>query len=524
MGASIVFRAERVVILVAIALIAAISIFGFASGLFGSFSNGLSATVDPQIYAPQQNIGVLNQNATFIVTVSNSLTSSVAGVIALSAGAQTVITQQFALAPGQSETYHLSTNLYTIGEWTMTVSTADTVLHPYSFVVEQNTDAADSLLTANSTAQQQTFWLIAGPLLAALIGLAPGTYGLYLRRKDRRPAVLVQRFKKGTYWFVRVTSTKGYVQKCLVFHGERQLALKDPANEQVFETTLGPGGSASYRFEGLTPIPDGDFTQITVKNDKSRLFRRPFSDLPIGEGISGPVSPETTRVEEEGRRAHLLKIKKEVFQPIIAAVDQLIVDDFRTSEITGVVINNKDDPMPKWNLTLFMTPVQILVGAASDSVMFNDLLYQDLGNHFPDLKTQVQNAERTVESKGSHAMQLRWQLAMKIFELTKPEVDVIKADGSYHPMGVTVSAGLMVFTGTPEGIWPNIHAIAEKQGILKILERLKGDPEVMRLAREWNNERREVEDELLHLREALRKEVESERRLQGVCLLLPLPS
>ena len=116
--ASVLLRAEKLLILVAVTLIAAVSIFGFVAGIFGSFSHGISVAVDPQIYSPQQNIGVLNQNATFTVTVSSSLSSSVTGTTVISAGSQTVLTQGFSLLSGQSETYRLSTTLYTVGERT----------------------------------------------------------------------------------------------------------------------------------------------------------------------------------------------------------------------------------------------------------------------------------------------------------------------------------------------------------------------------------------------------------------------
>lgn len=267
-------------IFVGVALIAAIVIAGFVFGLLGTITNGVSATVNPEVYAPQQNIGVLNQNATLLVTISNSRSTPVTGTVVLAAGATTVRNQSFALAAGQSQEFTMSTPLFTTGEWTIAVTTGDgTVLHPYSFIVEQNKDAADSLLTANSTAQEQTQLLILGPLAAAVIGIIPGSYSLYLRRKDREEKVMVVKFKVGAYWFVRVRCMKDWISKCSVLHGDQRLAVKDSPDQKRFEVPLTAGGAENFRFEGEAPVPENDPTEIKVMDKGHLIFRRPFEDL-----------------------------------------------------------------------------------------------------------------------------------------------------------------------------------------------------------------------------------------------------
>lgn len=269
-----------ILMVITITLIAAFAIAGFTSGLFGTLTNGVGATVNPGVYAPKQNIGILNQNATFVVTISNSRSTSVTGTVALAAGATTVRNQSFVLAAGQSQAFIMSTPLFTTGEWTITVATGDgTVLHPYSFIVEQNTDAANSLLTANSTAQEQTLLLIVGPLAAAVIGIIPGGYSLYLRRKDRAEKVMVVKFKAGAYWFIRVRCMKDWISKCSVFHGDKRLAVKEPAGKERFEVSLSAGNVENFRFEGGAPVPENDPTVIKVLDERHTIFRKPFRDL-----------------------------------------------------------------------------------------------------------------------------------------------------------------------------------------------------------------------------------------------------
>lgn len=267
-------------ILMAAVLIAAIAILGFTTGLFGTFTGGVGATVNPEIYAPGQNIGVLNQNATFLISVGNNRSTPIAGTVVLTAGATAVRNQSFTLAPGKSQEFTLSTPLFTTGEWTITVTVSDgTVLHPYSFIVEQNEDAANSQLTADNLAQEHTLLLIVGPLVAAVIGVIPGGYSLYLRRKDRLEKVMVVRFRVGAYWFIRVRCMKDWISKCSVFCGDRILAVKDSPGQERFEVSLTAGDGENFGFEGAVPVPENDPTEIKVMDEDHLIFRRPFKDL-----------------------------------------------------------------------------------------------------------------------------------------------------------------------------------------------------------------------------------------------------
>ncbi len=169
------------VVVIVVTLVASITIGAFVFGLFGSSTSGLSVSVFPEIYAPQRNIGVLNQQANFVVNVANNRASSVNGTIILSAAGQVAQTQPFTVASGSSKEYTLSTPLYTTGEWIFTVKAGDTLLHPYSFEVVQNTDAADFALTQNSTIQQQTCtassglsWLLLLPRQASTACISGG--------------------------------------------------------------------------------------------------------------------------------------------------------------------------------------------------------------------------------------------------------------------------------------------------------------------------------------------------------------
>ena len=515
-----------IVIVAAIVLLGAFALSGFMLGLLGTYAQGIGASVDPRIYAPQQAIGVLNQNATFIVTVSNSQSNAVSGTVELSAGGTVVRNQSFSLASGQASTFNLSTPLFTTGEWTITVATPTITLHPYSFVVEQNTDAADSQLTANSNAQEQTLLLIVGPVAAALIGIVPGAYSLYLRRQDRHARVMVQRFKEGAYWFIRVNCMKDFVEKCVVTYGDQKLALKEPPTQTRFEVSLRPGGGENFRFNVPTPPSDNDSTSITVLDDRTTLFKRQFKDITMGEVVSGPTPAEKARVEEEARKSHWSSLRERCIMPTVAGIDYLL-NQFRSSDMVQVSINKGDEVMPKWNLSLFTTPVTIgtlyqTPGLAGGVIaQFDEVLFQDLANHYPQLKGKIDNAQMIVKAKGSRTMQLRWGLGMQVFRITKPKIDTMKFDGSIYPMGTSLATGILALTDTPPEMWPSIHEAAERTGILSVVEALRADSAVMDLAREYESNRKAVETELVTLRNELGKALEWEKRLPGNCEYLP---
>jgi len=270
------------VLIVAASLIAFAAVAGYVFGIFGQSLQGLNVTVVPEIYAPQQSIGVLNQNATFVVTLSNNRNTTISGALMLNAAGQVVQNRTFELGPGKSTAYTLTTTLYTLGQWTLTVATSGTVLHPYSFVVEQNTLTADYKLASNGVSQEQTLLSAAG-IVVGLLAAAPGIYGLYLRRQDVRNRVMVQRFKEGAYWFIRVNCMKDFIQKCIVMYGERKLAVKEPPTESRFELSLGPGGGENFRFEGALPVPDNDSTLIRVLDGKLTLFKKTFKEITVAK-------------------------------------------------------------------------------------------------------------------------------------------------------------------------------------------------------------------------------------------------
>ena len=344
--------------------------------------------------------------------MTNSQGAPVNGTIILNAAGQVALSQHFELGAGKAATYSLTTPLYVTGEWTITVATSDTVLHPYSFVVEQNQGSADSLLSSNAVTQEQ-IW-IAG-IAAVATGITAG--GVFI----------------------------------------------------------------------------------------------------------GPNLAERARRKEEARKSHFAKIKMNCLIPIGDTAATLLEQNFVISDMFGVVINSVNDPMPRRTFSLFPNRPSGISWKSAElpEGTFDKVLYLDLGHHFPELKAQIDEAQKTLSVRGSHAMELRWQVAMKILVLAKPTIDTMKPDGSVSLMGATIAGGLMFLTGTPADLWPSMFDALKRGNLMPVVEWLKANKELMDTVNQYEVERKFVEGDLAALVSALGKALESERRLPGRCEYLP---
>ena len=171
------------VLLIAATLISALAVAGFVFGLFGSFG-GLSAKITPDIYAPSQNVGVLNSVANFSVSISNKTPNDVSGAVNLTAGAVLVTSQPFVIHGGKTILLTLSHELTTTGLWTVAVSSQSSVVVSYTFQVELDANQANLVIDQANLAQAsvtQGYWNLA--LSAGLVLL--GALNIVLLARDR---------------------------------------------------------------------------------------------------------------------------------------------------------------------------------------------------------------------------------------------------------------------------------------------------------------------------------------------------
>src|SRR5438128_2567730 len=72
----------------------------------------------------------------------------------------------------------------------------------------------------------------------------------------------------------------------------------------------------------------------------------------------GPNLAERARRKEEARKAHLANLRTRCIMPVVAGAESLI-GQFGASDYMQVIIYRDDEPIPKWSLSVFTTPVSV---------------------------------------------------------------------------------------------------------------------------------------------------------------------
>jgi len=136
------------VILVAITLIAAVGIATYVFGIFGNAASpGVTASISPQIYNTPNNVGLLNEEANFTVTITNPLKSTQQGNITISKGDVMVQRATFTVMGGTTRTTSFSQELTDTGIWIVAANINGSIVpHSYSFDVATNPDDANFLI------------------------------------------------------------------------------------------------------------------------------------------------------------------------------------------------------------------------------------------------------------------------------------------------------------------------------------------------------------------------------------------
>jgi hypothetical protein len=128
----------------------------------------LSVTIEPRIYDPNANIGILNEQAAFIIHVSNNRPSLVNLTVNVSAGNSIVQSQKMIVQPSEKRDLKISQQLTITGIWIVAATTNETgqSLSSYSFEVEVNKAEADVAIDQWNNVQRNWLVAVAGVFIA----------------------------------------------------------------------------------------------------------------------------------------------------------------------------------------------------------------------------------------------------------------------------------------------------------------------------------------------------------------------
>lgn len=191
------------VLIVAATLIAFAAVAGYVYGIFGAAASATNAEISPVIFAPDKNIGVLNQVANFTILITNPSELSQSGLVEIVANGRILNSTRFSAIAGRMTTITLSRELNETGEWSVAVEVGNNLIRSYTFDVKLNVDDAtlsvqtkDIQQTQESLAMLNTEFAGAAAVISVFAFAWPPTYERAMRkgrrRRERVRAVLIE--------------------------------------------------------------------------------------------------------------------------------------------------------------------------------------------------------------------------------------------------------------------------------------------------------------------------------------------
>ena len=127
--------------------------------------------------------------------------------------------------------------------------------------------------------------IIVVPLIVSILGLVPLYLDYFSRRKEKKSIVLVQKYRDGAHWFIRVRCLKDYVEKCSVTFDKIKLNVRHPGMhipiEDRYDVSLKPDEEGSFCLPEELLDPN-DKVMVIVRDDSRRyLYKKRFEDMAL---------------------------------------------------------------------------------------------------------------------------------------------------------------------------------------------------------------------------------------------------
>ena len=180
-------------VLIAIAVIAGIVVYMFVSGTLNSMQ-GPSVKIFPDIYSQENNVGILNQEATFIINVKNPTNSSLSVKVSITGdGNSVLVNSPHIIAPNGGNNIEIKQKLSYTGFWLIKATTEDGLSEDsYSFAVYTSKVDADLYLTSLNreiARDNNSFYALIISIVALIIATIVNGLTFYVNNKKLKKII-----------------------------------------------------------------------------------------------------------------------------------------------------------------------------------------------------------------------------------------------------------------------------------------------------------------------------------------------
>lgn len=188
---------SRKLLLILYVLIVMVSMYlAYESIMFMSFMpvtrGDLEVDVNPRIYDPKNNIGVLNEEAVFDISIRNYANFSKTISVVVNDEDHVLVNKTFAVEPESTQNKNITQKLISTGLWTVKVvdlsSKYGPLIESYSFVSVINKAEADVKINQHNEIQFNKTLSITAIVIAVLSLIANVVLGIYARKQYTKDA------------------------------------------------------------------------------------------------------------------------------------------------------------------------------------------------------------------------------------------------------------------------------------------------------------------------------------------------
>lgn len=185
------FRKDARISVAAIAALIIVILIMVSMCLLGGWIQGpepdVEAYIDPGIYAPNHNIGVLNEEAVFNIVIKNNLNHTTEVTVIVGEEDDVLVNKTVNMEPESSRDLSLTQKLISTGLWTIRVlDEHERVVESYSFVSVINDVEADMKINQRHDIQFNKNLAILATTISALSLFVSMVVAIYTRKQNTK--------------------------------------------------------------------------------------------------------------------------------------------------------------------------------------------------------------------------------------------------------------------------------------------------------------------------------------------------
>jgi len=157
------------VILIAVTVLVSIAIAAWMGALTVGITSAMEVNITPNIYSDTHNIGVLNENAVFVINIKNKSSELKNITILITTQEGNLFNEEISVKEKSENTTIINQKLLCVGSWIVKVLSMDSaIIESYSFVTVTNGIDADIQINALNNIQDAKNSAVTSNIIALL--------------------------------------------------------------------------------------------------------------------------------------------------------------------------------------------------------------------------------------------------------------------------------------------------------------------------------------------------------------------